>query len=278
MKVKKVFNNNVVLAIDEQGIETIVMGKGIGFKKFSGDAIDITLIEKRFVFQDKGQMNSFYDLLTNIPIQSIELASEIVEAARKELPFTFNDSVIITLSDHLNYMVQRVKDGFFFNNPLQWEIQSIYPDEYAFGKKTLAMIETATSLSIPESESAFIALHFANAHLENKSMEETLLLTKIINNVMDIIRYYYKIEIEETSSEYIRFIAHLKYFVKRQLKNEQLNSDTALLSIMEIKCADDYKCAQKIGKFLTQTYQWKISNDELLYLTLHLNRIANARR
>ena len=36
MKVKKVFNNNILCAIDEEGNEVIVTGKGLGFQKHTG--------------------------------------------------------------------------------------------------------------------------------------------------------------------------------------------------------------------------------------------------
>ena len=53
MRIKKVFNNNVVLVIDDLGKEQIVMGKGVGFQKFPKDLIDTNKIEKRFIFNDK---------------------------------------------------------------------------------------------------------------------------------------------------------------------------------------------------------------------------------
>ncbi|MEH7653182.1 CAT RNA binding domain-containing protein, partial [Bacillus safensis] len=33
MKIRKIFNNNVIILSDEMGNEMIVMGKGIGFNK-----------------------------------------------------------------------------------------------------------------------------------------------------------------------------------------------------------------------------------------------------
>ena len=39
MKVKKVFNNNILLAEDEQMLETVLMGKGIGFAMKPGEDV-----------------------------------------------------------------------------------------------------------------------------------------------------------------------------------------------------------------------------------------------
>ena len=37
MKIEKVLNNNVVVALDENGAETVLMGRGLGFGRRTGD-------------------------------------------------------------------------------------------------------------------------------------------------------------------------------------------------------------------------------------------------
>lgn len=48
MKIIKVINNNVVSALDDDGEEIIVMGKGIGYGKKPGTLVDESRIEKKF--------------------------------------------------------------------------------------------------------------------------------------------------------------------------------------------------------------------------------------
>ena len=58
MTVKKVYNNNVILAFDGNiNNEVILTGCGIGFKKKSGDIIDNSKIEKKFIIQDNNFEN-----------------------------------------------------------------------------------------------------------------------------------------------------------------------------------------------------------------------------
>lgn len=275
MLVKKVFNNNVVLVVNTINEEQIVMGKGVGYKKYPGDLIEENKIEKRFTFDNEESVNNFDTLVNRIPINDIELASEIIQMGKDSLGYNLNDNILITLSDHISYMLKRLDEGLVFSNPLQWEIKQIYPEEYTFSEKAIEYLRKKTGKDIPSSEVAFITLHFANAHLETSGMEETILLTKIIDNILDIIKYNYKVEIDENSFNYTRFITHLRYFIKRQLRGEGLESDTSLLSVVKIKYVKDYDCSIKIKKFLESTYKWKISEDELLYLTLHLNRLTH---
>lgn len=275
MRIKKVFNNNVVLVIDDLGKEQIVMGKGIGFQKFPRDLIDTNKIEKRFIFNDKESLNELYTLLGRIPLGDIELASEIIEMGKAVLGYELNDTILITLSDHISYLLKRIDEGLVFRNPLQWEIRQIYPEEYKLAKRAVDYLRAKTGKDIPDSEAAFITLHFANAHLETDNMEETLLLTKIIDSILDIIKYNYGIDMNEQSFDYTRFISHLRCFIYRQLKNESVNVDTSLLEIVKIKYPEDFKCAKKIKMFLEITYDWDVSENELLYLTLHLNRLSS---
>ena len=38
-------------------------------------------------------------------------------------------------------------------------------------------------------------------------------------------------------------------------------------------CRRHYKCAQCIGEYVRNTYQKQVSDEELIYLTIHLKRI-----
>ena len=48
MKIEKVLNNNVVVALDENGAETVLMGRGLGFGRRAGDEAPPDKVEKRF--------------------------------------------------------------------------------------------------------------------------------------------------------------------------------------------------------------------------------------
>ena len=57
------------------------------------------------------------------------------------------------------------------------------------------------------------------------------------------------------------------------MNGEVLHMDLDIAKVIAQKCPSDYKCAQKIALFLNRTYKWDISEGEILYLALHLNRI-----
>lgn len=126
---------------------------------------------------------------------------------------------------------------------------------------------------IPKQEAAFIVLHFINANSNEKGMEETMMYTKIIQNILNISKLHYGKEFNEDDFDVSRFVTHVRYFVKRQMKGEKLQIDEAIAEVITQKCQADHKCAKKISRFLQQTYGWEVGEGEELYLTLHLNRM-----
>ena len=57
MIIQKVINNNVVSTFDSNGKEVILMGKGIGFRKKTGDELDKTKIERQIIFCTRSHGN-----------------------------------------------------------------------------------------------------------------------------------------------------------------------------------------------------------------------------
>ena len=157
MKVVKVFNNNVALVLNDSNHEEIIMGKGVGFGKREHDTIDQNKIEKRFVLEDKTSVKAFQELLGRIDIEDIELASDIIQFGEQELGYICNNSILLTLSDHISFMLKRAREKILFLTPLEWDIKLIYPNEYKYACSAVERIRKQTGLDIPDQEAAFIA-------------------------------------------------------------------------------------------------------------------------
>ena len=65
MKIVKAINNNVVCALDQDGQEILVMGKGIGFKAKEGQLLNKDLVEKVFKMDNQKSASQFSELLKN---------------------------------------------------------------------------------------------------------------------------------------------------------------------------------------------------------------------
>ena len=144
MVIQKVINNNVISAYDENQQEVVIMGKGIGFKAHTGDAIDESRIEKVFRIENEKLSRQFQEILENIPLEHMQLTSDIITYAKKNLNVQLNQSIYITLTDHINFAIQRQAQGIQLKNALLWEIKKFYHQEYLMGK--YAINDTATEV------------------------------------------------------------------------------------------------------------------------------------
>ena len=49
---------------------------------------------------------------------------------RSRVNYPLNESLLITLADHISFSIQRSGRGFAFPNPLMAPIREFYPEEY----------------------------------------------------------------------------------------------------------------------------------------------------
>ena len=277
MKIIKTFNSNVVLVYNNDNREEIVMGKGIGFAKKPGDEISSSQIEKHFVFQERKNFADLENLFERIDYQDIEMASDIIRLFEKRLDKKVNESSLLALADHIGFAMKRAREGMTFRTPLEWELKQIYKTYYEVALEAVELLREKTGLDIPEQEASFITLHMVNGlDADSNGMEETMLLSKIMQNILNIINYHYGKEFKEDTIYFRRFVTHMRYFIKRQLEEETPNTEaTNLLAIIKLQYKTDYECTIKIKNFLEKTYNWKITDNEILYLTLHINRFTS---
>ncbi|WP_236875607.1 CAT RNA binding domain-containing protein [Clostridioides difficile] len=67
MKIKKVLNSSVILAIDENNKEFICLGKGIGYNKKMGDIVEKKIVDQIFMTMENVKANEYLKLLDSIP-------------------------------------------------------------------------------------------------------------------------------------------------------------------------------------------------------------------
>lgn len=274
MLIQKVINNNIISSSDEKGREVIVMGRGIGFMGKPGQEIDHEKIEKIFTMDNQSEADQLKKLLADMPLEHIQASNEIIKYADKILNKQLNKSIILTLTDHISFAIDRFQQGQVFYNALVWEIKRFYQKEFAVGVRALEIIFEKTGVKLPEEEAASIAMHVVNAEL-NMDMSYAMDMTKMIQGILSIVKYYYKMNINEDSLYYERFVTHLKFFSQRNLlKMNEPEKEEELYEMVKKQYTDAYKCAEKIKSFIENEYNIKVPEDEMTHLTIHIKRIT----
>lgn len=276
MEIKKVINNNIVVSLDENHNEMIVMGKGLGFKKQVGDGIDEKLVEKKYIISEGWNENKLTKLFSEIPIEEIQAANEIISFAKVSIGKKLSENLFLTLTDHIHYAIERKKDGLEIKNALLWEIKRFYNHEYLIGKEALNIIHERIGIRLTEDEAGFIALHIVNANLDMKEIGQVQEMAEIIQNILNIVKYHFNIELDQYSLSYERFITHLKFFIQRLFSGVKLNDLETVQFMLTLKdqYVKEYQCAEKISNYIETIFSRSLEEDEMIYLTIHIRRIT----
>lgn len=271
--ISKVINNNVVSAYDDEQHELVIMGRGIAFQKKSGDPIDEERIEKVFSIQNKDISEKFKTLLYDIPIEYMQVCEAIIDHARTTLNKNLNDSIYVTLTDHITFAIERHQKGMDIKNALLWEIKRLYKEEFMCGVEAIRIIQDKLNIHLPEDEAGFIAMHIVNAEL-NEEMPNVIQITKLIQDILNIVKYHFQIDLDEESLNYFRFVTHLKFFGQRLFNETQMeNQNEFLYEVVKEKNTAAFQCAEKINDYVQKEYNRSLIEDEMLYLTLHIDRV-----
>lgn len=272
MKVSKILNNNLVLSRNAENEEIIVKGLGIGFHAKRGDTIDESLIEKIFYPENHQNSIQIQQYLLSIPEEYLDFVQKFVDQVKKEEPdLRLNNSIYLSLSDHIMGTVERFGNGISLKNVLLLDIQQLYKKEYEYG---LIMVKEANrkfNIQLPADEAGFIALHFVNAE-EGQQNNDNYQIAMIVNQVQEIVKTYFSdITFNESSLYYQRFLTHLKYFAQRYLHKElQYDEDENLFQIIQEQCREAYGCVKLIYLMMEEKYHYALSKEEMMYLSIHI--------
>jgi len=273
MKIAKVLNNNVVIVHDEQGHELVVMGRGLAFKKRSGDELDPVLVEKTFALKSQELTGRLGELRSEIPLEVVIATECIIALAREQLSSQLHDSLAIALTDQVNFALTRHQQNLTIRNVLQWEIRSLYPQEYAIGLAALDIIDKRLNVRLPEDEAGFIALHLVNAQLGSE-MPAVMHITKFMQEILHLVKYQLQLDYQPDSLSYNRFVTHLKFFSQRMLgKRGVYSDDESLHDVVRDRYPAAYKCVDKIDRHVRKNYDYTLGSEERMFLTIHIERV-----
>lgn len=274
MIIKKILNNNVIISENQESQEVVVMGKGIAFNKKIGEEISVKEIEKMFVSQSGSERQEIEKLVEKVPPEIIELSKEIMLLAEKEIGHNYSEKSYLSLTDHLFYAIERANENIVLPNPLLFDIQKFYDREYAVALKAIDIVKDRLDIELTEEEAGIIALHLANSVTTYQDMHSTMQNTEIIKNILTIIRRYFGCEFNETSTNYRRMVTHIQFFVQRIMNNEVCSEpDDFLYELIQSKYPQAFQCSLRIKEYLLTKKEIDIKNSEIIYLTIHINRV-----
>ncbi len=269
MRVIRCINNNVAICLDSGGKELVAFGKGIGFKK---PPFDISLAQVERTYYDVD--TSYISMINDLPKEIVDISDEIVDHARVMLDAEMNSNVIFTLADHINFCIERYRKNMNFKLPITYDIEQLFEKEVEVGRFALKLIRNRLGIYLPREEAAYIALHLIN-YEEKQKYNVDLSDDEVIENITHIIEEEYDMSIEREDFNYSRFVSHMNYLFKRGKHQELIKTDNSRIFQELVKnYPKTYEVSIKVSDYLDKAMHIKLTDEEKLYLILHINRLC----
>lgn len=218
--------NNIVACVSPEGKEQIVMGRGLGFDFKVGSEIDQDRIEKVFSIDNQSGYDNAKNLFANIPEELLNICINIIDSAKESLNSKLNDSIYLTLTDHINFAITKTREGFDLYSAILSDVKVFYPREYMIGKEAIVTIERRLGKKLPAEEACAIALHIVNAEY-NTEIGSIMHITQSIADVVSIINKKIGVEIRDDDIAGASLLSYLKYFVFRIYTDNNIADNTS---------------------------------------------------
>ena len=171
MKIEKVLNNNVVVALDENGAETVLMGRGLGFGRRAGDEAPpdkAAFIALHFVnAQLGGEIRDIYDMTY--------LLQAVFRIVYDEYGFRPDDESLnyYRFVTHLKFYARRIVSGEGYgdeDSDLLDVVRFKYPKAYACADKIRVYVQREKNFHSGQNELLYLTIHIARVmeHIDDK--------------------------------------------------------------------------------------------------------------
>ena len=274
LTIEKVLNNNVVIAVHDTYKEVVLIGKGIGFNANKGDPISFDKADKTFLLKDEKEKEQYVNLLPHIEENLIIFIHELLLFVEEQMGKELNEHIHVALTDHLAFAISRAKKNMQFSNPFLYEIEALYPKEYQVAKGVVKKVADRMGIVFPDGEIGFIALHIHSA-VSDKSLRDINRYNLLISQLVEIIEDNLSIHLEKNDVDYHRLIQHLHRAIDRAHQGQAIGEENKLEELLKNEYPVCYNLAWKLIKVMQNQLNKNVDEAEVLYLTIHLQRLIN---
>ena len=239
--IEKVFNNNVVLALDMVSDKQVVlMSKGIGYGKKKGDQVsDFGDDKKVFYILDETDKTADIKKLDYDLDKVRQVTEEIVEIARKDLGID-NDNLYDALL------------------------------EYQVAQKAAEILSDKMDIKINEDEKGFIALHLRSAK-KNSHVNAAMKSVRVYKKAVSIISLKFDREIKPQSSACKSFLLSLNRLVYSATAGEKIVMP--LKHYLKASMTRSYEVAKIVAKVIEEEMGTILSDDIICFIAVDIEKL-----
>jgi beta-glucoside operon transcriptional antiterminator len=272
MRAIKALGNNAAVCVDAKGSQLIALGRGVGFGELPKE---VSLKDIRRTFYDVD--SKYLALISELDPQQIEFSAQFADIVRTQLSSELSPNLPVILADHISFAIKRAREHMVVTMPVAYDVQQQYPTEYRLSQMAVNGIDKTFKVHLPRSEAVGITLCIVNCIVESST--QTALNEKcaehLLETAVEYIEDTMKIKVDRDGFDYARFATHLRYLMQRIKEKAPLNTPnqglyTTLVEQFPLATA----CAESIASSLAKEFGQSLTEEEKVYLILHVNRIA----
>ncbi|WP_263121189.1 PRD domain-containing protein [Cellulomonas fimi] len=275
MEVLRVFNNNLILARDENGTEVILTGRGLGFQARPGSPVVRERVVRVFRPDDGRDPDHLAGLLADIPPEHLQLVGEALTAVGLER-IAAKPALVVAMADHVGFALDRAAAGDTVEYPLLAEVTNLYAEEHRQAVALLGAINQRVRVPLPETEAVGLALHLVNAGFASGDLSQTYTMTGLIHQFLDVVAAAHDVEVAPGSVSVGRFVTHLRYLFVRIHQGRQLDDrrHSEIGDAIRRAYPEAAATADQLARLVQLRLRATLSADEVAYLALHVARVA----
>lgn len=272
MYVVKKLNHNAVL-IDDNGVEKIAMGKGIGFSALASQPFDGRLADKFFTLDSREKTKRFSELTSQIPLEFIEFSEELIQLISSRISAPLDSNIYIALTDHIYFAIQRKTEDSQVTAIMVSEMKLLYPEEYQVATELVDLINHRYMTELGINEVGFITMHIINAELGERNSLNSLRIIEMTTMILHYLENQYQKSFDHKSLNYHRLMIHIKFLVKRLIYGEKTSAENFEFFNDSFKKSHTFKEASEIKEIIENKFDLSVDDNEVIYLAIHLARI-----
>lgn len=267
----KTLGNNVLLAQQEDGLQVLLMGKGIGFGVKKGEIVDASGEDKTVftVLDDRVDASRFKQL--SLDEEAVRRATkEIVRLARKKLGIT-DEKLFDALLDHISFAVERMKIGLPIENPFIGEITILCAREYEIADAAAKLISDNLQVDIGEAERGFIALHLYSAR-RHKHINTAMKDARVYQQALEMIGRRFSREIGAQSAASKSFLMALNRLLSAS--SHEIVLEMPLKQHVRLTMREYDRIAKDVSDMIEREVGIPLGEDARAYLALDICRLV----
>lgn len=269
-RIGKVLNHNTIIAITEDdSIELLVMGKGIGFGRKVAERIELPSEISIFTLEEATERGNAKELARTVSPECLEIANEILRSAETKFG-NVDKNVLFPMADHIEYAVKRMRNHEFLSNPLKDDIRMLFAEEYQVALTSVPLLKKRLDFDIVEDEVGYIALHVHSAIVSDK-VSQAMEIARGVKECVNYVEEVMGIKLRTQSIAYHRLMNHVRFMVLRGLRREEIQLN--INDYMKIKFPKEFEIAQAVCDQLGISLKCNFTESEIGYLAMHLQRV-----